>query len=122
MTASKIPYLRRVGVCLVLVVCFAVLIACGRGILGGERGTRLPRAERGVLVRGLALSPDGKLVAAADTYVVYVWDLATRRKQGQYEDVYLKAFAFSANSEHLATAGGNSVSIWDSATHTQVRS
>ena len=85
----------------------------------------VPRAE----VNGIALSPDGLLLASASgDGIVRLWDPATgstiRILEGHQDDV--NAVAFSRDGRLLASASGqfqkdNTVRLWDPATGATVR-
>jgi WD40 repeat protein len=69
-------------------------------------------------VRGLALSPDGSLLAVplAEVSLVRLYDVATGKKLRTYESGENNALvaAFAPDGKRLATADeGNSVSVWE---------
>lgn len=66
------------------------------------------------IVVSVAFSPDGKRIATAsyDGWL-RVWDSKTGRLLAQRWHAGLWQIAFSADGRYLASAGGNSVCIWD---------
>jgi eukaryotic-like serine/threonine-protein kinase len=73
--------------------------------------------------RGLAFSPDGKLLATADTlgHTAWVWDLVSRRRWeqsiGQHPQP-VQYVAFSPDGKFLVTAGlSDEVQVWDVSEH-----
>jgi WD40 repeat protein len=109
------------------------LASCGddREVLlwapGERRGpTRLGKHYHEL--RGLAFSPDGKSLAAAELgQVVYLWELATPPKkhgplpghpQGAASRTWAASLAFSADGKRLAAAGEDyQVRLWELAPH-----
>jgi WD40 repeat protein/serine/threonine protein kinase len=81
-------------------------------------GKELPPLEGyGAMANGMAISPEGKLLAAADFgSVIKVWDLTSGRLQRTlvgHQDIVL-GLAFSPNSVHLASGSGDcTVRVWD---------
>ncbi|MBL8794407.1 MAG: sigma-70 family RNA polymerase sigma factor [Planctomycetia bacterium] len=69
------------------------------------------------LVRAVAFSPDGKLLASASTKVM-VWNLAENRKQVNFSpgSTPVSALAFSADGQRIAVAVGMDIQLWDVAT------
>lgn len=91
---------------------------------GKEIRTLLPR---GSIVRAVAFSPDGKIVATgcdgtlSSTSLLKLWDVATgkelagaRSRINERDAVY--ALAFSPDGKKLVTGGGGLVKLWDVAT------
>jgi WD40 repeat protein/serine/threonine protein kinase len=75
-------------------------------------------------VRGAALSPDGKYVAAIvrGRAHVQVWDAATGREAFAcpYQGGYMVRAAFSPDGRRLFAYGENAIHVWDVATHEPV--
>ncbi len=72
-------------------------------------------------LRGLALSPDGRLVAAAGAqdHVISLWDTATGHEAARLRghEAPVELLAFSPDGHRLASGdGGGTVRIWDVAT------
>jgi WD40 repeat protein/serine/threonine protein kinase len=102
---------------------------------GGDGAVRIWDAASGALVRALrrdgtkpryyvvALSPDGKLVAAIDTKgeVADIWDVATGAPIAEIRNdaSEFPAIAFSSDGHWLATTGGNDVRVFDARTRAQ---
>jgi WD40 repeat protein len=103
--------------------------------LGSEGWIRLWDAATGKevrhlgrIVRAMALSPDGMLVAAAcadgdgfparpGAIRIHLWEAATGRavrRPAEYSG-YLHALAFSPDSKVLATAGRDGIRLWEAA-------
>lgn len=108
-----------------------LVTACGDGIV------RIWDAASGTLVRELrrsgtkpkpryalvALSPDGKLVAAMDLAVAHVWDSSTGAELAELVDDASSgspSLAFSFDGHWLAMGSGNDVHVFDAATWAQV--
>jgi RNA polymerase sigma factor (sigma-70 family) len=77
--------------------------------------------SRGWIGRTMALSADGKTVAAGTVFnVVRAWDVATGKElsaQAEGHDAPLHAIAYSPGGRHLVTGGANHhVQLWDAAT------
>jgi WD40 repeat protein len=67
-------------------------------------------------ITGLALSPDGRRVAAVDEDgAVHVWETATGREVFSTEGHRraLLSFAFTPDSRHLISAASDGVRVWD---------
>jgi WD40 repeat protein/serine/threonine protein kinase len=102
---------------------------------GGDGGVRIWEAASGAPVRELrpgsakpryyavAMSPDGKLVAAIDTKgeLAHVWEAATGALIAEIRNdaSEFPALAFSAEGRWLATTGGNDVHVFDTRARTQ---
>ncbi|MEV4378294.1 hypothetical protein [Streptosporangium sp. NPDC049644] len=70
--------------------------------------------ENGNTVQCLAVSADGRLVAAGCWDGVLLWDVATRRRLRQpLETGQVHTVTFSANGSVLAVAAGNDVLLYD---------
>jgi WD40 repeat protein len=88
-------------------------------------GTALHTLPTGRLVRALAMSPDGKLVAAAgDDPAVQLWEAGTGKAgsklQGHTD--WVLCVAFSPDGKQLASGGYDGVvRVWDAAAGTKVR-
>jgi WD40 repeat protein len=121
-------------------VYHAVYSADGTRIItaGGDGSVRIWDAADGSSVRKLvqprrdgkpsryvvvALSPDGKLVAAIDLLgaVAHVWDAGTGAPLAELRNDASRfaSLAFSADGRWLATSGGNDVRVFDARTWTQ---
>lgn len=73
------------------------------------------------LIRGIAFSPDGKLLATCDAMgITRIWEIAGRREilqVGGHGKNIVHAVAFSPDSQTFATAGRDGVAkLWNSAT------
>jgi WD40 repeat protein/serine/threonine protein kinase len=102
---------------------------------GGDGAVRIWDAASGTLVHELrrgsskrryyivALSPDGKLVAAIDTKgeVAHVWDMATGSLLAEIRNdgSDFPAIAFSSDGRWLATTGGIDVHVFDTRARAQ---
>ncbi|MFL5242785.1 MAG: WD40 repeat domain-containing protein [Gemmataceae bacterium] len=78
------------------------------------------------IVRGLAFSPDGSLLATGgEKNIVEIWDVATGKSQGFLEGHtdWINALAFSPDAKQLATGSHDgTVRLWDLATRKQAAS
>ena len=84
----------------------------------GEWNNQSPSDKRPASVRGLAFSPDGRLLLSGnggrgDNYRVHLWDLETRSEKLAYDghDNGVYAVAISPDGRWAATAGGNNKEI-----------
>jgi WD40 repeat protein len=99
--------------------------ACGRLAVAASRTVRLWDAATGELlhkfrsfrkfVRALAVSPNGRLIAAAGGGVVCVWDAASGAEVANYDwgAGEIKSLAFSPDGATAAAAGEKAVVVWD---------
>ncbi|QKW08321.1 caspase family protein [Streptomyces sp. NA04227] len=61
----------------------------------------------------LAVSPDNKILASADSVSLRFWDTRTGDSLGEVNHPgYINEFAFSPDGSMVATAGGRSVQLW----------
>jgi WD40 repeat protein/tRNA A-37 threonylcarbamoyl transferase component Bud32 len=67
------------------------------------------------LVRGLAFSPDGKLLTVSGIHLVKLWELPTGKEWKPWrQDTRLEAnVAFSPDGKHLACAADRTVLVWE---------
>ena len=74
----------------------------------------LPLAS-GSSIGAIALSPDGKLVAAAGSYLVKIWEIATGREILAFQDgpSYGRSAAFSGDGTKLAVGGQTFARVWN---------
>lgn len=83
-------------------------------------GQTLHTFEASASVRALALSPDGRLLAAGcDSGAIEIWDVATARLGGRLDGHtdWVAALAFTADGKQLASGGfDGTVRLWDMAT------
>jgi WD40 repeat protein len=109
------------------IVCGALLLACGawsvpHAAADDVHATRvievgLDDARRPTVVTGVALSPDGRTIAAAcDDHQVRVWDAATGQLRAHLDGHadWVRAVAFSPDGQRLASgAKDHTVKLWD---------
>jgi WD40 repeat protein len=68
-----------------------------------------------------ALSPDGGLLAIAESKTVRVWDIASGRQTMHYSQTNVESMTFTPDSRHLATTGADRcIRIHDIAAGTEV--
>lgn len=88
------------------------------------RALRVIHSGQANIISHLAISPDGRLVAAGSHHTVKVWEVATGRELCALEGAH-DAVAFSPDGLLLATGGGGfqgrTVTLWESATWREVR-
>src|SRR5262249_41202890 len=75
------------------------------------------RFQHGQSVDSASFSPDGKLLAAS-SWIVKVWDLASKQKVKELDGVSIsmRRPQFSPDGTLLAASLGNTVRLWDVAT------
>jgi hypothetical protein len=106
-----------------------IITACGDGtvrIWDAAAGTLLrklvrdPHDDRHARYSGVAMSPDGKLVAASELMgaLAHVWDAHTGAALAELRNNASEApsLAFSADGHWLATSGGDDVHVFDTTT------
>jgi WD40 repeat protein len=91
------------------------------------RRKRLRTIESPAWVLKLALSPNGKMLAAAGGNVmpmpIHLWDVTTgklRHRLGDKE-LFVKSLAFSPNGRTLVSAGEDNAHLWDVGTGRELR-
>jgi len=88
------------------------------------RGTRVSVLETGRVPRGLALSPNGKILAAGLEKDVGMWDLSRGEQILLLTNhtAYVTSLAFSFDGKILAVGcGDGTVKLWDLATTREIR-
>lgn len=91
----------------------------GRAVISTAPAARVyPLTLRGSgdPIRGLAFSPDGRMLAAAGKSQPTVWDLATGREKLSLEDrtgLWFAGLAFSPDGKRLAAGTWTHARVWD---------
>ncbi len=94
-----------------------------------KRWIRIPNAQLGGRSHGLAVSPDGKLLASKAHWgrnnKVWLWDLEARKEMFPQDDTHaagVLAVSFSPDGSRIVTGGeDNAVRLWDAATGAHLR-
>jgi RNA polymerase sigma factor (sigma-70 family) len=71
-------------------------------------------------IQGLAISPDGKMLAVGGQSGLCLWDLAARKELRQLPDRMVYELAFGPDGKVLAASGGSNIRLWDVATGEQL--
>jgi len=103
------------------------MAVCTWKLSTGELLRRFEKPTR--ILRAIALSPDGKTLAAAERnrggseFRVLLWDVATGKTAGELKEVgHVWALAFAPDGKGLATAGEDqTLRLWNPATGTELR-
>ena len=85
-------------------------------LLDAGTGRPLREFDTGDICRGLAISPDGKLLAATARHAIKVWDLGTNRLVRTLigHTNWVGSLAFSPDSRHLVSGSSDTtIRIWD---------
>jgi WD40 repeat protein len=98
----------------------------------GKKQESIVEGDDSIEITSIALSPDGKLLAAAlEDYSTKIWSVPSGILQSTLEDLrprdgwyYLQEFsiAFSPDSQSLLMAGADSIGVWDVGKSTLVNS
>ena len=85
-------------------------------LLDAATGRSLREFDTGDNCRGVAISADGRLMAATARHAIKVWDLATNRLVWTLigHSNWVGSLAFSPDSRHLVSGSSdNTIRIWD---------
>ena len=85
-------------------------------LLDAGTGQPMRKFDTGDTCRGLAISPDGRLLAATARHAIKVWDLATDRLVRTLigHTNWVDSLAFSPDSRHLVSGSSDTtIRIWD---------
>ena len=68
-----------------------------------------------------AISPDGRYIAAGESYDIHVWDLETGREFPKMEGSEIQwSMKFTPNGSHLLSGGLGKINVWDPETGKRV--
>lgn len=122
---------NRILSLMTLIIILAVLASPGFANVVTSLSSLTPERLGEGFVSTIALSPDGKVVAAAHrtnttgyrwhTHTVFLWDLQTHEQIAEFKVDDVRSIAFSPDGTLLALgAGGHTIYLWDVAGQNQV--